>query len=188
MSTDQPTERESPEQATAHPGASEAAGHGVTVRGLEAFYGNRQVIKGLDLDIRANQVTAIIGPSGSGKSTVIRCINRMHEEIPGARAQGTIQLEGLNVYAPEVDITAVRRLIGMVFQKPNPFPTMSIFNNVAADCGSTASGGETPSGSACIGPCGPWACGRRSRTGWTPGHGTVRRSAAATVHRQDDCH
>jgi phosphate transport system ATP-binding protein len=77
-------------------------------------------------------VTAIIGPSGSGKSTVVRCINRMHEEIPGARAEGCVMLDDLDVYANGVDVTAVRRLIGMVFQKPNPFPTMSIFDNVAA--------------------------------------------------------
>jgi phosphate transport system ATP-binding protein len=132
MSTDQPTERDSPGRATARTGASNATGHGVTVRGLRAFYGNREVVRGMDLDIRANEVTAIIGPSGSGKSTVIRCVNRMHEEIPGARAEGSIQLDNLDVYGPGVDVTAVRRLIGMVFQKPNPFPTMSIFNNVAA--------------------------------------------------------
>jgi phosphate transport system ATP-binding protein len=77
-------------------------------------------------------VTALIGPSGSGKSTVVRCINRMHEEIPGARAEGQVMLDDLDVYATGVDVTAVRRLIGMVFQKPNPFPTMSIFDNVAA--------------------------------------------------------
>jgi phosphate transport system ATP-binding protein len=74
----------------------------------------------------------LIGPSGSGKSTVVRCINRMHEEIPGARAEGSVKLDDTELYAPGVDVTAVRRMIGMVFQKPNPFPTMSIFDNVAA--------------------------------------------------------
>ncbi|HEY1523072.1 MAG TPA: phosphate ABC transporter ATP-binding protein PstB [Solirubrobacteraceae bacterium] len=132
MSTDQPTERDSPDQTTDRTEASAGAGHGVTVRGLNAYYGQQQVIKGMDIDIRPNEVTAIIGPSGSGKSTVVRCINRMHEEIPGARAEGKVELDGLDVYSAGVDITAVRRLIGMVFQKPNPFPTMSIFNNVAA--------------------------------------------------------
>jgi phosphate transport system ATP-binding protein len=107
-------------------------GHGVTVRGLNAYYGDLHTIKSMDIDFRANEVTAIIGPSGSGKSTVVRCINRMHEEIPGARAEGTIKLDQLDVYGSGVDVTAVRRLIGMVFQKPNPFPTMSIFDNVAA--------------------------------------------------------
>ena len=86
----------------------------------------------MDINFAANEVTAIIGPSGCGKSTMVRCINRMHEEIPGARAEGSILLDDLDVYAPKVDVTAVRRLIGMVFQKPNPFPTMSIFDNVAA--------------------------------------------------------
>src|SRR5947209_13143474 len=108
------------------------AGHGVSVQALNAYYGDNHAIKGIDVEFPANEVTAIIGPSGSGKSTVIRCINRMHEEIPGARAEGTVMLDELDVYAPEADVTAVRRLIGMVFQKPNPFPTMSVFDNVAA--------------------------------------------------------
>jgi phosphate transport system ATP-binding protein len=107
-------------------------GHGVKVKGLNAYYGNQHSIKDVDIDFPANEVTAIIGPSGSGKSTVVRCINRMHEEIPGARATGSVTLDDLDVYAPGVDLTAVRRMIGMVFQKPNPFPTMSIFDNVAA--------------------------------------------------------
>jgi phosphate transport system ATP-binding protein len=132
MSTDQPTERGVPDQASGVAPAAAGAGHGVTVRGLNAYYGQQHVIRGMDIDIRPNEVTAIIGPSGSGKSTVVRCINRMHEEIPGARAEGKVELDGLDVYSPQVDVTAVRRLIGMVFQKPNPFPTMSIFNNVAA--------------------------------------------------------
>jgi phosphate transport system ATP-binding protein len=99
---------------------------------LQAYYGEHHVIKGMTIEFAANRVTAIIGPSGSGKSTVVRCINRMHEEIPGARAEGKVMLDQLDVYAPDVDVTAVRRLIGMVFQKPNPFPTMSVFDNVAA--------------------------------------------------------
>ena len=107
-------------------------GHGIAVTGLNAYYGDFQSIKSMDIDFPANEVTALIGPSGSGKSTVVRCINRMHEEIPGARAEGTVMLDELNVYDPQVDVTAVRRLIGMVFQKPNPFPTMSVFDNVAA--------------------------------------------------------
>ena len=77
-------------------------------------------------------MTAIIGPSGCGKSTLVRCINRMHEEIPGARAEGKVLLDGQDLYASGVDVVAVRRAVGMVFQKPNPFPTMSIFDNVAA--------------------------------------------------------
>ncbi len=112
--------------------APDTAGHAVHIKDLHAYYGEHHSIKGIDLECRANEVTALIGPSGSGKSTVVRCINRMHEEIPGARAEGSVKLDDLDLYANGVDVTAVRRLIGMVFQKPNPFPTMSIFDNVAA--------------------------------------------------------
>jgi phosphate transport system ATP-binding protein len=107
-------------------------GLAVQLEQLRAFYGDAEQLKGIDLDFRANEVTAIIGPSGCGKSTLIRCINRMHEEIPGARATGRVLLDRLDVYDPSIDVVAVRRAIGMVFQKPNPFPTMSIFDNVAA--------------------------------------------------------
>ena len=110
----------------------EKAGHAVDVKDLNAYYGGQHAIKNVTINFPANEVTALIGPSGSGKSTVVRCINRMHEEIPGARAEGSVTLDELNIYDPSVDVTAVRRLIGMVFQKPNPFPTMSIFDNVAA--------------------------------------------------------
>jgi phosphate transport system ATP-binding protein len=99
---------------------------------LRAFYGSAEQVKGIDLEFPANQVTAIIGPSGCGKSTMVRCINRMHEEIPGAHAEGQVLLDDLDLYNPSVDVIAVRRAVGMVFQKPNPFPTMSVFDNVAA--------------------------------------------------------
>jgi phosphate transport system ATP-binding protein len=114
--------------------ASIEAKPGLSVRleQLRAFYGSAEQVKGVDLEFRANDVTAIIGPSGCGKSTMVRCINRMHEEIPGARAEGHVLLEDLDIYDPSVDVVAVRRAVGMVFQKPNPFPTMSIFDNVAA--------------------------------------------------------
>jgi phosphate transport system ATP-binding protein len=115
-----------PDRATAR------SGRRVTVRGLDAWYGDQQAVKGLDLEFAPNEVTAIIGPSGCGKSTMVRCINRMHEEIPGARADGSVTLDDEDVYAPEVDVVSVRRTVGMVFQKPNPFPTMSVFDNVAA--------------------------------------------------------
>ncbi len=127
-----------PERGQAAPQASTPAavekktGHAINVKDLNAYYGAQHAIKGVTIDFPANEVTALIGPSGSGKSTVVRCINRMHEEIPGARAEGSVTLDDLNIYDPTVDVTAVRRLIGMVFQKPNPFPTMSIFDNVAA--------------------------------------------------------
>jgi len=119
-------------------------GLSVALRGLRAFYGDSEQVRGVDLDFRANEVTAIIGPSGCGKSTMIRCINRMHEEIPGARAAGEVLLDEMNVYDPSVDVVAVRRAIGMVFQKPNPFPTMSVFDNVAAGLrlGGIRSGGS----------------------------------------------
>jgi phosphate transport system ATP-binding protein len=113
-------------------GVKEGAGHGVIVKDLHAYYGSQHAIKGVSLDFSPNEATAIIGPSGCGKSTMVRCINRMHEEIPGARAEGSVTLDDLDVYGPGVDVTSVRRMIGMVFQKPNPFPTMSIFDNVAA--------------------------------------------------------
>jgi phosphate transport system ATP-binding protein len=128
-----PSERSQTAREGAKPaGGAQKAAHAVKLKDLNAYYGTEHAIKNVTIDFPANQVTALIGPSGSGKSTVVRCINRMHEEIPGARAEGSIKLDELDIYAPDVDVTAVRRLIGMVFQKPNPFPTMSIFDNVAA--------------------------------------------------------
>jgi phosphate transport system ATP-binding protein len=108
------------------------AGHTVSLQGLTAFYGDTAAVKDVDLKFEANNVTAIIGPSGCGKSTLVRCINRMHEEIPGARTTGRVMLDDTDLYGNGVDVVAVRRAVGMVFQKPNPFPTMSIFDNVAA--------------------------------------------------------
>jgi phosphate transport system ATP-binding protein len=133
-SPDQPAgqPQQTAELAPRAPSESKRAAHSVTVENLHAYYGSQEAIKGISIKFPANEVTALIGPSGSGKSTVVRCINRMHEEIPGARAEGKVMLDDLDVYDAKVDITAVRRAIGMVFQKPNPFPTMSIFDNVAA--------------------------------------------------------
>jgi phosphate transport system ATP-binding protein len=108
------------------------AAPGISVTGLQAYYGGAHAIKDVSIEYAPNRVTAMIGPSGSGKSTVLRCINRMHEEIPGARAEGRVLLDDDDIYGSSVDVVAVRRAIGMVFQKPNPFPTMSIFDNVAA--------------------------------------------------------
>ena len=108
------------------------AAPGISVTGLQAYYGAAHAIKDVSIEYVPNKVTAMIGPSGSGKSTVLRCINRMHEEIPGARAEGKVLLDDDDIYGASVDVVAVRRAIGMVFQKPNPFPTMSIFDNVAA--------------------------------------------------------
>ena len=135
-STQMSTPGGAPEQAEATAATADRPavepGHGIRVRGLNAYYGKQHAIKGMDIDFPPNQVTAIIGPSGSGKSTVVRCINRMHEEIPGARAEGSVTLDQIDLYGSDVDVTSVRRIIGMVFQKPNPFPTMSIYDNVAA--------------------------------------------------------
>jgi phosphate transport system ATP-binding protein len=120
--------------------ATPGDGRTVSVKDLKAYYGDTEAIKGVTLDYEANRVTAMIGPSGCGKSTLVRCINRMHEEIPGARAEGEVKLDELDVYDQGVDVVAVRRAIGMVFQKPNPFPTMSVFDNVAS--GVRLSGGD----------------------------------------------
>jgi phosphate transport system ATP-binding protein len=108
------------------------AGRSMTLEKLNAYYGSNHAVKDVSLRYAANEVTAMIGPSGCGKSTVLRCLNRMHEEIRGARTDGRVTLDDLEIYGDGVDVTAVRRAIGMVFQKPNPFPTMSIFDNVAA--------------------------------------------------------
>jgi phosphate transport system ATP-binding protein len=120
---------ETPQQ---RPSALTREARAVRLTGLNAWYGDHHTIKDLTLDFAANKATALIGPSGSGKSTVVRCINRMHEELPAARAEGQVLLDEIDLYDRAVDVTAVRRAIGMVFQKPNPFPTMSIFDNVAA--------------------------------------------------------
>jgi phosphate transport system ATP-binding protein len=99
---------------------------------VSAWFGEKQALKNIDLPIRTNCVTAIIGPSGCGKSTFIRCLNRMHELIPDSRMTGQVLLDGQDIYAKDSDPVQVRRRVGMIFQKPNPFPTMSIYDNVAA--------------------------------------------------------
>lgn len=103
----------------------------LSAQNVNAYFGKSQAITDVSLDIDANTVTAIIGPSGCGKSTFIRCLNRLHEEVPGARVTGNVLLEGANIYASGVDPVMLRRKIGMVFQKPNPFPALSIAENVA---------------------------------------------------------
>jgi phosphate transport system ATP-binding protein len=113
-------------------GSAVGIGHSVQVRSLNAFYGEHKAVKDVDIIFPGNKITAIIGPSGCGKSTLVRCINRMHEEIPGAYAKGQIVLNEIDIYGPSIDPVGIRRTIGMVFQKPNPFPTMSIFDNVTA--------------------------------------------------------
>lgn len=104
----------------------------VAIRKLDAWFGAKQAVKNVNLDIKENTVVAIIGPSGCGKTTLIRCVNRMHEMTPGATAKGEVVLDGLNIYDKKVDPVVIKRRIGMVFQRPNPFPTMSIYDNVVA--------------------------------------------------------
>ncbi len=105
-------------------------GEVLKIEGLKAYYGDTQILKGVDLSIYRNKVTSIMGPSGCGKTTLIRCINRMHELLPDAKVEGKVFLNGVDVYS--MNPIVVRRKIGMVFQKPNPFPTMTIFDNVIA--------------------------------------------------------
>jgi phosphate transport system ATP-binding protein len=104
----------------------------VSIRNLNAWFGMKQALKNISLDIKKNAATAIIGPSGCGKTTLIRCLNRMHEMTPGATAKGSVILDNIDIYDKKVDPVVIKRRIGMVFQKPNPFPTMSIYDNVAA--------------------------------------------------------
>ena len=111
---------------------------GVEARAVSAWFGERKVLDRVDLDMPAGQVTALIGPSGCGKSTFLRILNRMHELVPGASLAGEVLLDGDDLYSPQRRLTQARRAIGMVFQKPNPFPAMSIYDNVVA--GLTLSG------------------------------------------------
>ncbi|MEU0560413.1 phosphate ABC transporter ATP-binding protein PstB [Dactylosporangium sp. NPDC006015] len=104
----------------------------IEAHGVTSYYGSFKAIDGVSMTIEPKSVTALIGPSGCGKSTFLRSINRMHEVLPNARIEGQLLIDGQNIYDKDVDVTAVRRMIGMVFQRPNPFPTMSIFDNVVA--------------------------------------------------------
>ncbi|WP_141578691.1 phosphate ABC transporter ATP-binding protein PstB [Actinomadura sp. WMMA1423] len=104
----------------------------IEVSGLHAYYGGVHAIEDISMTVEPRSVTAFIGPSGCGKSTFLRTLNRMHEVIPGARVEGKVMLDDQDLYDSSVDPVAVRRIVGMVFQRPNPFPTMSIYDNVAA--------------------------------------------------------
>ncbi|MGD0996453.1 MAG: phosphate ABC transporter ATP-binding protein PstB [Candidatus Bathyarchaeia archaeon] len=104
----------------------------LATRDLKARFGKVQVLKGINLNFPENSITAIMGPSGCGKTTFIRCLNRIHELTPNAKVEGEVILDGVNIYSPQVDPVAIRRRIGMVFQKANPFPTMSIYDNAIA--------------------------------------------------------
>jgi phosphate transport system ATP-binding protein len=104
----------------------------IDVSDLDIYYGKFLAVQGVTVSIEPRSITALIGPSGCGKSTFLRSINRMHEVLPGARVEGKVVMDGQDLYGPDVDPVNVRRQIGMVFQRPNPFPTMSIYDNVAA--------------------------------------------------------
>ncbi len=104
----------------------------ITVEALNAWFGTKHVLKNINLTFQENKITAIIGPSGCGKSTFIRCLNRMHEVVSGAKVSGKVLVDGRDIYKNNIDPVDIRRCIGMVFQKPNPFPTMSMYDNVAA--------------------------------------------------------
>ncbi len=141
MTTDSQLESEAPimayemrveSEAQGTVSETEALSEGLVVRDLNAWYGSFQALREVSLLVPPRRITAIIGPSGCGKSTLIRCFNRMHEVTPRARVSGEVLLRGDDIYAPGTDAVLVRRRVGMVFQKPNPFPTMSIFDNVAA--------------------------------------------------------
>ena len=104
----------------------------VRIEKVNGWYGAKRAIKDVNLNVKDKAVTAFIGPSGCGKTTLLRCLNRMHEMTPGAHADGRVVVDGIDIYDKSIDPVVIRRRIGMVFQKPNPFPTMSIFDNVAA--------------------------------------------------------
>jgi phosphate transport system ATP-binding protein len=119
-------------QAAKRAAASESDGGRLTLESVSAHYGAFRAVKDVTLAVRPKSVTALIGPSGCGKSTLIRTINRMHETLPGATVSGSIALDGVDLYSSDVDPVRARRVVGMVFQKPNPFPTMSISENVSS--------------------------------------------------------
>ena len=123
-------ERREAKQGSERTPAGDASTLGMKIENLSAFYGTFKAVTDVSMDIQANKVTALIGPSGCGKSTYIRCLNRMHEVVPGARAEGCVTLGGQDIYAKNADPVVIRRRVGMVFQKPNPF-SKSIYENVA---------------------------------------------------------
>jgi phosphate transport system ATP-binding protein len=123
------SKQDSTREAATHPEINKGI---LEVQNLSAWYGKTLAIKNISMSIRSRAITAIIGPSGCGKSTLIRCLNRMHEVSHGGRVSGSVLLDGKDIYARDVDPVVIRQRIGMVFQKPSPFPTMSIFDNVAA--------------------------------------------------------
>lgn len=126
------SDRRQGQKESQQPKTPENAPAVMEVADLDMFYGSFKALSDVNMKVLKNRITALIGPSGCGKSTFIRSLNRMHEIVPGARVEGTITLDGEDIYAPDVDPVRVRRRVGMVFQKPNPFPTMTIYDNVVA--------------------------------------------------------
>ena len=158
------------------------------VSGLNIFYGAFKAVEDVSLTVEAKKITAFIGPSGCGKSTVLRTLNRMHELIPGARAEGKVLLDGQDIYDAAVDPVAVRRTIGMVFQRPNPFPTMSIYDNVIAGLklgGGRRSKAADRGGRRAV-PARRQPVDRGQGPTQAAGRRPVRRAAAAAVHRPGD--
>ena len=137
----------------------------IDVSGLTAFYGAPQGDRDISVTVEPRSVTAFIGPSGCGKSTFLRTLNRMHEVTPGGRVEGKVLLDDENLYGSDVDPVAVRRTVGMVFQRPNPFPTMSIFDNVAAGLRLNGSTRRPSSTTSSRSPSRARTSGTRSRTG-----------------------
>jgi len=121
-----------PTATVAPPAAAGAERIRLEATALSAFFASAEAVRGVSITFRDREVTAIIGPSGCGKSTLLRCLNRMHETVPTARVSGTVSLDGQDIYARGINAIEVRRHVGMVFQRPTPFPTMSIRDNVAA--------------------------------------------------------
>jgi phosphate transport system ATP-binding protein len=123
-------ERPEPSRAAAAAIAADAGRVKMQARGVDVFYGEKQAVSAVDLAILEDEVTALIGPSGCGKSTLLRCFNRMNDDIPGCRVSGRIELDGADIHSSDLDVVQLRARVGMVFQKPNPFPK-SIYDNVA---------------------------------------------------------
>ena len=160
----------------------------IDVSDLNIYYGDFLAVEGVNMTVKSKSVTAFIGPSGCGKSTMLRSLNRMHEVIPGARVEGKIVVDGQSLYDPGVDPVAVRRQIGMVFQRPNPFPTMSIYDNVLAGNRLNAKRLKKSEADVIV------ERSLKHANLWNevkdrlnkPGHGSLRRPAAAAVHRPRD--
>jgi phosphate transport system ATP-binding protein len=123
--------RRNPDRGASEARETASLDNAIEVRRLSAWFGENQVLKEITMDIRRNAITSVMGPSGCGKSTFIRCLNRMNDLIPGFRASGEVLLDSKDVYAGGIDPVLLRRRVGMVFQQPNPFPRMSVFDNVA---------------------------------------------------------